>query len=79
MSDLKQKAMIAPLSQRLIPVFHVTDFQTKVNLVGVGLSVLVDVRKAFIYEFVLNEGFYQCEKIAIQFSEKHPKFTDGLL
>ena len=62
--------MKTPLSPRLIPVVHVTDFQTKVNPIEVGLSVLVDGRKAFIYEHMLNDGFYQREKIVIQFSEK---------
>ncbi len=76
--NLKTKAMKTPLSPRLIPVVHVTDFQTKVNPIEVGLSVLVDGRKAFIYEHMLNDGFYQREKIVIQFSEKHPKFADGL-
>ena len=53
--------MKTPLSPRLIPVVHVTDFQTKVNPAEVGLSVLVDGRKAFIYEHMLNDGFYQRE------------------
>ena len=70
--------MKTPLSKRLIPVVHVTDFETKVKPTEVGLSVLVDGRKAFIYEHMLNDGFYQREKIVIQFSEKHPKFIDGL-
>ena len=63
--------MKTPLSPKFIPIVHVTDFQTKVNPIEVGLSVLVDGRKAFIYEHMLNDGFYQREKIAIQFSEKH--------
>lgn len=70
--------MKTPLSTRLIPVVHVTDFKTKVNPLAVGLSVLVDGRKALIYEHMLNDGFYKREKIVIRFLEDHPKWINGL-
>ena len=69
--------MNKPLTSKQIPVIHVTSFDTQVDPVEVGLPVSVDGRKAHIYEHILNDGFYQREKIVIQFAEKHPKWKDG--
>ena len=70
--------MNKPLTSKQIPVIHVTSFDTQIDPVEVGLSVLIDSRKAVIYEHILNDGFYQREKIVIQFAEKHPNWEDGL-
>ena len=70
--------MKKPLSSRLITVVHVTDFKTIVKPENVGLSVLVDGRKAFVYEHIMNDGFYMREKIVIQFFEDHPEWENGL-
>ena len=70
--------MNEPLTSKQIPVIHLTSFDTQVDPVEVGLPVSVDGRKAHIYEHRLNDGFYQREKIVIQFSEDHPKWEDGL-
>ena len=70
--------MKKPLTSKQIPVIHVTSFDTNVDPVEVGLSVSVDGRNAHIYEHRLDDGFYQREKIVIQFSEDHPKWEGGL-
>jgi len=70
--------MNKPLTSKQIPVIHVASFNTQVDPVEVGLPVLVDGRNAHIYEHRLNDGFYQREKIVIQFSEDHPKWEEGL-
>ena len=67
-----------PINPTSIPVVKVSDFQTIVDPAEVGLSVLVDGRKAFIYEHILDDGFYLREKIVIQFAENHPQWTGGL-
>ncbi|MEJ6505347.1 MAG: hypothetical protein QNL86_01960 [Crocinitomicaceae bacterium] len=67
-----------PINTTSIPVVKVTDFETIVDPTEVGLSVLVDGRKAFIYEHILDDGFYHREKIVIQFAENHPQWTGGL-
>ena len=74
----QNKIMKKPLSSRLITVVHVTDFKTIVKPENVGLSVLVDGRKAFVYEHIMNDGFYMREKIVIQFFEDHPEWENGL-